>query len=163
MDNPFYDWHYSGEYLKTPIMSADIHSRAIDIIIPQSTYGGRERDRTADTGIFSPVLYQLSYPANKKSFGFWSKAFKNVIKISRPSTSNHRKPNCHESKRVRCVNNDVMDILFHFVIIYLFLLNSFDGLILLVYPINDLPFQSFFRIEEPFCSFIVILLKNLSS
>ena len=26
-------------------------------------YGGQGRDRTADTGIFSPLLYQLSYLA----------------------------------------------------------------------------------------------------
>ena len=26
--------------------------------------GGQERDRTADTRIFSPLLYQLSYLAN---------------------------------------------------------------------------------------------------
>ena len=26
--------------------------------------GGRGRNRTADTGIFNPLLYQLSYPAN---------------------------------------------------------------------------------------------------
>jgi hypothetical protein len=25
--------------------------------------GGRGRNRTADTGIFNPLLYQLSYPA----------------------------------------------------------------------------------------------------
>ena len=27
--------------------------------------GGRGRNRTADTGIFNPLLYQLSYPAGK--------------------------------------------------------------------------------------------------
>ena len=27
-------------------------------------FGGQERDRTADTRIFSPLLYQLSYLAN---------------------------------------------------------------------------------------------------
>ena len=37
VDNSFYDWHYLGEYLQTPIMSVSIHSRTIDIIIPQST------------------------------------------------------------------------------------------------------------------------------
>ena len=29
--------------------------------------GGQERDRTADTRIFSPLLYQLSYLANKRN------------------------------------------------------------------------------------------------
>ena len=28
-------------------------------------FGGQERDRTADTRIFSPLLYQLSYLAEK--------------------------------------------------------------------------------------------------
>jgi hypothetical protein len=27
-------------------------------------YGGRGRNRTADTGIFNPLLYRLSYSAN---------------------------------------------------------------------------------------------------
>lgn len=27
--------------------------------------GGRGRNRTADTGIFNPLLYQLSYPATE--------------------------------------------------------------------------------------------------
>ena len=31
--------------------------------------GGKDRDRTDDTGIFSPLLYQLSYLATKKTFG----------------------------------------------------------------------------------------------
>ena len=30
---------------------------------PRKGNGGRRRDRTADTGIFNPLLYQLSYPA----------------------------------------------------------------------------------------------------
>jgi hypothetical protein len=30
--------------------------------------GGRDRDRTDDTRIFSPLLYQLSYPATVMSF-----------------------------------------------------------------------------------------------
>ena len=38
VDNSFYDWHYLGEYFPTPIISASIHSRTMDIIIPQSTY-----------------------------------------------------------------------------------------------------------------------------
>lgn len=37
VDDLFYDWHYLGEYLQTPIMPASIHARAIDITIPQST------------------------------------------------------------------------------------------------------------------------------
>ena len=30
---------------------------------PFENYGGRGRNRTADTGIFNPLLYQLSYSA----------------------------------------------------------------------------------------------------
>ena len=30
---------------------------------PESTYGGQGQNRTADTGIFSPLLYRLSYLA----------------------------------------------------------------------------------------------------
>ena len=33
------------------------------VIIYKELSGGRGRNRTADTGIFSPLLYQLSYPA----------------------------------------------------------------------------------------------------
>ena len=32
-------------------------------VSPSRTNGGQERDRTADTRIFSPLLYQLSYLA----------------------------------------------------------------------------------------------------
>ena len=32
-------------------------------VLPSRTFGGQERDRTADTRIFSPLLYQLSYLA----------------------------------------------------------------------------------------------------
>ena len=32
-------------------------------VLPSCTFGGQERDRTADTRIFSPLLYQLSYLA----------------------------------------------------------------------------------------------------
>ena len=49
VDNSFYDWHYLGEYLQTPIMSVSIHSRTIDITIPQSTFSTHERGRTSDT------------------------------------------------------------------------------------------------------------------
>jgi hypothetical protein len=30
-----------------------------------AVHGGRGRNRTADTGIFNPLLYQLSYPAGR--------------------------------------------------------------------------------------------------
>ena len=33
-----------------------------------SESGGREWNRTADTRIFSPLLYQLSYPTSKNVF-----------------------------------------------------------------------------------------------
>ena len=41
VDNPFYDWHYLGTYLQTPIIPADMYSQTIGIIIPQSTIVGR--------------------------------------------------------------------------------------------------------------------------
>ena len=31
--------------------------------VTELRFGGRRRNRTADTGIFNPLLYQLSYPA----------------------------------------------------------------------------------------------------
>ena len=36
--------------------------------LPRSD-GGRGRNRTADTGIFNPLLYQLSYPAKRRIAG----------------------------------------------------------------------------------------------
>ncbi len=33
--------------------------------------GGGGRNRTADTGIFSPLLYRLSYPATPDLFTPW--------------------------------------------------------------------------------------------
>ena len=34
---------------------------------PRHSDGGRGRNRTADTGIFNPLLYQLSYPARGRN------------------------------------------------------------------------------------------------
>ena len=42
--------------------------------------GGKDRDRTGDTRIFSPLLYQLSYPATK---GLCSQSWKHDINIHR--------------------------------------------------------------------------------
>ena len=53
MDILFYDWHYFGVYLQTPMMPTDTHSRVIGITIPQSTYVVR-------TG-FEPVAVMLLY------------------------------------------------------------------------------------------------------
>jgi hypothetical protein len=33
--------------------------------------GGQGRNRTADTRIFSPLLYQLSYLAKKEGVSYW--------------------------------------------------------------------------------------------
>ena len=38
MDIPFYDWHYFGVYLQTPMIPTDTHSHVLGNIIPQSTY-----------------------------------------------------------------------------------------------------------------------------
>ena len=34
-------------------------------IVEEAKNGGKDRDRTGDTRIFSPLLYQLSYPATR--------------------------------------------------------------------------------------------------
>ena len=44
-------------------------------------FGASGRNRTIDTGIFSPLLYQLSYEANYK-----------IIKKWRPGTGSNRRP-----------------------------------------------------------------------
>src|ERR1700743_1598203 len=44
---------------------ADAFARACRTTQPIEFNGGRGRNRTADTGIFNPLLYQLSYPAGK--------------------------------------------------------------------------------------------------
>ena len=46
-------------------------------------HGGGEGNRTPDTGIFSPLLYQLSYPAVTCSLA----SLFNISKISRASTN----------------------------------------------------------------------------
>ena len=40
-----------------PLLSGSIRLSIVN------EFGGRGRNRTADTGIFNPLLYQLSYPA----------------------------------------------------------------------------------------------------
>lgn len=41
--------------------------------------GGRGRNRTADTGIFNPLLYQLSYPATKLPCVAWEPLIKSDV------------------------------------------------------------------------------------
>ena len=36
---------------------------SVQFLCKRNENGGRGRNRTADTGIFNPLLYQLSYPA----------------------------------------------------------------------------------------------------
>ena len=36
-------------------------------VISKRNNGGRGQNRTADTGIFNPLLYQLSYPAQEEA------------------------------------------------------------------------------------------------
>ena len=52
------DWGYADK--KKPRQCA-VSGVLRDVV--GSEYGGRGRNRTADTGIFNPLLYQLSYPA----------------------------------------------------------------------------------------------------
>jgi hypothetical protein len=61
VDDPFYDWHYSGVFLPTPMIPTEIHSRVIDITIPQSTFCTHGRNRTYDLWFWRPLLFQLSY------------------------------------------------------------------------------------------------------
>ena len=49
--------------------------------IHHKTIGGFKWNRTTDTGIFSPLLYQLSYEANYKFIKKW-----------RPGTGSNRRP-----------------------------------------------------------------------
>ncbi len=49
------------------------------------TYGGGEGNRTPDTGIFSPLLYQLSYPADTLATSSLSRIPENL-----PASTNFR-------------------------------------------------------------------------
>jgi hypothetical protein len=57
VDISFYDWHYSGVYLQTPMIPTDTHSRVIGITLPQSTFA-------PSTG-FEPVTYPLTAECSK--------------------------------------------------------------------------------------------------
>jgi hypothetical protein len=46
-----------------PATASEKKERACDFSQALDSNGGRGRNRTADTGIFNPLLYQLSYPA----------------------------------------------------------------------------------------------------
>lgn len=43
VDISFYDWHYFGVFLQTPMIPTEIHSHVIGITIPQSTYKNDKR------------------------------------------------------------------------------------------------------------------------
>ena len=47
------------------ICQGAVHAPSGDRCVMGIRNGGRGRNRTADTGIFNPLLYQLSYPAKK--------------------------------------------------------------------------------------------------
>ena len=51
-----------------PITFWSVAKRSIQLSYEREEYkiGGSEWNRTTDTGIFSPLLYRLSYRANKK-------------------------------------------------------------------------------------------------
>ena len=42
VDISFYDWHYFGVFLPTPMILTEIHSRVISTTIPQSTLHARQ-------------------------------------------------------------------------------------------------------------------------
>ena len=54
-------WSWREESNSQP---ADYKSAALPIELHQHENGASERNRTTDTGIFSPLLYQLSYRGN---------------------------------------------------------------------------------------------------
>ena len=47
------------------ICQGAVHAPSGDRCVMGIRNGGRGRNRTADTGIFNPLLYQLSYPAKR--------------------------------------------------------------------------------------------------
>jgi hypothetical protein len=54
--------HNTTKYVDTDVICSNGGSRSAD--------GGQGRDRTADTRIFNPLLYQLSYLALGKGLTF---------------------------------------------------------------------------------------------
>ena len=67
-------WSWQSESNQQP---ADYKSAALPIELCQRNNGASGRNRTTDTGIFSPLLYRLSYRGIKK----W-----------RPGTGSNRRP-----------------------------------------------------------------------
>lgn len=61
VDNSFYDWHYLGLYLPTPMVTTGINSQVFVTIIPQSTFVTPPRLELWTPLVKSQVLYQLSY------------------------------------------------------------------------------------------------------
>lgn len=68
--------------------------KAVRLLVRLKRNGGKDRNRTDDTGIFSPLLYQLSYLASIKDLvnpeeiespTFWSVA-RRSIQLSYGST-----------------------------------------------------------------------------
>ena len=55
---------------------------------PSANKGGRGRNRTADTRIFSPLLYRLSYPPIKKAFPMREESAKTIINTRNLSMHN---------------------------------------------------------------------------
>ena len=51
-----------GKSLEKTMSAHHLHGLS-GSILPSRTFGGQGRDRTGDTRIFSPLLYQLSYLA----------------------------------------------------------------------------------------------------
>jgi len=49
-----------------PLMTTRGLRRAANSPTKSDDYGGQGRNRTADTGIFNPLLYQLSYLAKRE-------------------------------------------------------------------------------------------------
>jgi len=52
-------------------LSQKTNSRSSDLLFMSDSVDGQGRNRTADTRIFSPLLYQLSYLAKKEGVSYW--------------------------------------------------------------------------------------------
>ena len=83
LDIKFWSW-----WLESNPQPADYKSAALPVELhQQSKLGASGRNRTTDTGIFSPLLYRLSYRGIKSLFFMVNKQT-----IWRPETGSNRRP-----------------------------------------------------------------------
>ena len=88
------------------------HLRGLpDSVLPSRTFGGQGRDRTGDTRIFSPLLYQLSYLATRwaemvgaQGFEPWTQWLRVTCSTSWATLPFHRVPLCFKWSELRDSN-----------------------------------------------------------